>query len=373
MYVNKNINIFQSILIQDYEVKMAIASDFLIGANDEHGLNPPTAGKRTPIMPYIGRSFYENEFNKQAKIDFIIACLRCGYNVYDVHPEIQDISVSTRVVRANRAGLSLLVTFAYNAFGTGTSFNSAQGIEVYYSPYNPFPEQSRQLSEEIFEQLVNNTGRRGRFVGTTSIGVLSNVNFPSSLVEAGFMTNFEEAKLMLNPSYVLNVGESTCIGVCNFLGVPYVAREIQNLPLVRQGDRNNFVEMLQYLLNQYGYGLQTDGIFGGNTYRAVIDFQANNGLTQDGIVGPNTWSALLNIDPTAYVLRRGSRRSAALYLQRLLLSYLYPITDLDGIFGPETENAVRSFQSENGLTVDGIVGANTWRALEASSGRANPN
>lgn len=36
---------------------MAVASNFLIGANDEHGINPPTVGKRTPIMPYIGRSF----------------------------------------------------------------------------------------------------------------------------------------------------------------------------------------------------------------------------------------------------------------------------------------------------------------------------
>lgn len=30
---------------------MANASDYYIGANDEHGLNPPTAGKRTPVMP----------------------------------------------------------------------------------------------------------------------------------------------------------------------------------------------------------------------------------------------------------------------------------------------------------------------------------
>ena len=54
---------------------MAIASDFLIGANDEHGLNPPTVGKRTPIINYIGRSFYENEFNRRAKNAFIEACL----------------------------------------------------------------------------------------------------------------------------------------------------------------------------------------------------------------------------------------------------------------------------------------------------------
>ncbi len=352
---------------------MAVASNFLIGANDEHGINPPTVGKRTPIMPYIGRSFYENEFNRQAKYDFIMACLRCGFNVYDIHPEEQDISVSTRVVRANRARVSLVVTFAYNAFGTGNSFNSASGFEVYYSPYNPYSTESRQLSEEVFEKLSQNLNTRARFVGTISIGILSNVNCPSTLIESGFMTNFEEAKLMLNPIFVQNVAESVTQGVCEFLGVPYVARELNNYPLIRRGDSGNFVNILQYLLNEYGYDLSVDGIFGGNTYQAVLNFQRNNNLTADGIVGPNTWNALLNINPGATVLRNGSRNSSVLFLQKLLLSYLYPITDLDGIFGPETERAVRAFQSENSLSVDGIVGPNTWDALFNSSGRANPN
>ena len=88
---------------------MAIASDFLIGANDEHGLNPPTAGKRTPVLPYINRSFYENEFNRLAKLDFMLACLRCGFNVYDIKPELQDVSVSNRVVRSRRANVNLIV------------------------------------------------------------------------------------------------------------------------------------------------------------------------------------------------------------------------------------------------------------------------
>ncbi len=350
---------------------MANASDYLIGANDEHGLNPPTAGKRTPTLPYIGRSFYENEFNRQAKIDFILACLRCGFRVYDIHPEVQDTSVSTRVVRANRAGLTLLVTFAYNAFGTGTTFNSARGLEVYYSPYNPFPAESRALSEEIFSEISSTAGVPERFVGTISVGVLSNVNCPSSLIEAGFMTNFEEAKLMLNPNFTRAVGEGACHGVCNFLGVNYVPLELSAYPTIRQGSTGGFVTALQILLNEYGYNLSTDGIFGGNTYRAVLDFQKNNGLTQDGIVGPNTWTALLNLNPTSKILRRGDRSSAVLYLQKLLLSFLYPITMLDGIFGAETERAVRAFQTENGLTADGIVGPNTWRALLNSTGRAN--
>lgn len=350
---------------------MANASDFLIGANDEHGLNPPTAGKRTPVLPYINRSFYENEFNSRAKLQFILACLRCGFRVLDLKPEQQDVSISTRITRARRAGVNLLVTFAYNAAGNGNVFSSAQGLEVYYSPYNPFANESRLLSQDVYNNILKNTGRQGRFVGRLSVGVLSNVNFPSTLIEAGFMTNFNEAKLMLNPNFILANGEGACQGVCEYLNVPYIARELGNYPTIRRNYRGSFVTILQYLLNNYGFNLSTDGIFGTNTYNAVVAFQRNNNLAQDGIVGANTWRALLNLDPTAQTLRTGSRSSAVLFLQQLLLSYLYPITNLDGIFEQETERAVRAFQTENGLTVDGIVGANTWRALLSSNGREN--
>lgn len=351
---------------------MAVASDFLIGANDEHGLNPPTAGKRTPEISYIGRSFYENEFNRAAKYAFIYACLRCGFNVLDVHPEIQDISVSTRVVRTNRARANALVTFAYNASGNGLNFNSSRGIEVYYSLFNSFASESRRLSELTFDKLVQNTQVPGRFVGTLSVGVLSNVNCPSTLIEAGFMTNWQDAKLMLNPIYVTNVGESACQAVCEFFGVPYITREIDNYPILRINSKGNFVSILQYLLNENGANLVVDGDYGGNTQRAVVDFQRKNNLTQDGIVGRNTWNKLLNLNPSAEVLKRGTNSSAVLFLQRLLLSYLYPITNLDGVFGPETERAVRAFQTENGLLVDGIVGKNTWNALLNSAGRPQP-
>ena len=42
----------------------------------------------------------------------------------------------------------------------------------------------------------------------------------------------------------------------------------------------------------------------------------------------------------------------------------YRTNGLDGIFGVATYNAVVAYQRSRGLTVDGIVGCNTWRSLQ---------
>ena len=66
-------------------------SDYLIAGNDEHGLEPlPTVGKRTPYISQVGRSFYENEFNKEAKRYFLEACKRQGFRTLDVKPSNYD-------------------------------------------------------------------------------------------------------------------------------------------------------------------------------------------------------------------------------------------------------------------------------------------
>lgn len=336
--------------------------DFYIGANDEHGVNPPTVGKRTPYIERLGRQIYENEFNRQAKNKFIEACMRQDFSVYDVKPELQDISISERVRRINAQNLTLLVTFAYNAYGE--QFNSASGLETFYSTLNPKASQSRTLAQDLYNRLIEGTDQNGRGVKNLDVGVLSNVNCTSSLIEAGFMTNYDEAMLMLNPLFQTEVGEEACHGVCDFLGVGYIPRNnLSVYPLLRQGSRNNFVYLLQFILNNsFGYNLSVDGIFGNNTLSAVRDFQSNNGLTVDGLVGNNTWTYLLNLPPYP-LLREGSRSSYVRFLQNLLQSKFIPTGNIDGIFGSQTLNAVRAFQQENNLTVDGIVGDNTWNAL----------
>ena len=55
-------------------------------------------------------------------------------------------------------------------------------------------------------------------------------------------------------------------------------------------------------------------------------------------------------------------------LQTLLDKHGFPCGEIDGIFGPATDTAVRSFQKANGLTVDGKVGEKTWAALRNEPG-----
>ena len=52
-----------------------------------------------------------------------------------------------------------------------------------------------------------------------------------------------------------------------------------------------------------------------------------------------------------------------LYLQQLLRAKGYTKIYDDGVFGPNTDAAVRNFQLVQGLTVDGVVGPNTWKKL----------
>ncbi len=346
--------------------------NFVIGGNDEHGLNPPTAGKRTPVMPYLNVQIYENQFNVEAKRFFFQACLRNGLKIYDVKPETQDVSLTTRVNRVNSQDLTCLVTFAYNAFGTGETFNSANGFETFYSNLNPRAFQSKQLSEEIFEQLSKDNLQRPRRVDNLNIAILSRVNCPSTLVEAGFMTNLTEAGYMLDPDFQVRVAECSCQGVCLWLGIPYVVRDnLQNYPTLRLGSTGNFVTLLQYILVLNGFNIDVDGIIGPRTVAALRNFQSFNKLAVDGIAGPMTWKTMLFLPPYP-TLRQGSTGVYVQYLQYKLQSKLYPTGRADGIFGPNTLSAVRLFQADNNLAVDGIVGPRTWEKLSPIAGGQRP-
>jgi peptidoglycan hydrolase-like protein with peptidoglycan-binding domain len=142
---------------------------------------------------------------------------------------------------------------------------------------------------------------------------------------------------------------------------------LQSWPLVKWGSSGHPVPTLQYLLRAHGHRVTVDGIFGARTESAVRIFQTGRQLTVDGVVGAQTWGALVS------EVSEGSSGDAVRGVQeefqfRNLSGDPSHGLQIDGIFGPRTETAVRGFQQAlhrdiPSVTVDGIVGPITWRAL----------
>ncbi len=106
-----------------------------------------------------------------------------------------------------------------------------------------------------------------------------------------------------------------------------------------------------------------DGVYGPATAAAVGRLSAGAGLPQDGKADAALLGYIVGkVAAAAPLLRPGDTGAAVTDLQGLLTADGFAVPTV-GRFGPATEAAVRGLQSARGLTVDGIVGPNTWSAL----------
>ena len=136
--------------------------------------------------------------------------------------------------------------------------------------------------------------------------------------------------------------------------------------------------MLQIVLKSYGYYEgKIDGQFGTNSKIALIKFQSNNNIETDGIVSHQTCNLLLSknliIDNIAtnsknldeQVENNNENYSQEIYDAQTILKDLSLYTStIDGINGPATKRAIKSFQTKAGLKPDGVLGPLTKSALE---------
>ena len=152
---------------------------------------------------------------------------------------------------------------------------------------------------------------------------------------------------------------------------------VVNGAILKKGSRGPAVKEIQQKLTSFGFSTKgIDGVFGSNTDNAVRQFQKSRGLKVDGIVSTETRNALgktTTTKPTSPstsaslnksgTLKKGSKGAAVIELQRLLTEKGYNTKGVDGVFGSNTDQAVRQFQKARGLAVDGIVGNATKKAL----------
>ena len=165
---------------------------------------------------------------------------------------------------------------------------------------------------------------------------------------------------------------------------------------LQRGDVGEYVLIVQVMLNRIAQNYPaipkiwpTTGVFDRATEASVRKFQEVFHLTVDGIVGKATWyqqvylyvgilrlSELVSegqtFDEVKFqypgVVYQGQSGEAVRALQYMLAVAgefydVIPPLEVDGVFGPATAAAVRAFQRSAGLTVDGIAGEETWKAL----------
>ena len=144
------------------------------------------------------------------------------------------------------------------------------------------------------------------------------------------------------------------------------------------------VSALQTDLTTLGYyWAQITGNFGEKTETAVKRFQEENGLTVDGVAGKKTLDAIAaavakkggssagsTTSTTGSVLKLNSQGTKVSQLQTDLKQLGYYYAEITGNFGEKTEAAVKDFQKKNGLSADGVAGANTLAAIAAAVEKA---
>lgn len=148
---------------------------------------------------------------------------------------------------------------------------------------------------------------------------------------------------------------------------------------MKLGSTGAAVSALQQNLTTLGYYYgDVTGHYGNLTQQAVKKFQKAKGLTQDGVASTATLNAItsalknagVDVGPgtVATTLREGDKGTAVTELQTMLKKLNYYYGSITGSFGSLTKQAVRKFQDDNKLTVDGVAGPATINKLRTLTG-----
>lgn len=133
-----------------------------------------------------------------------------------------------------------------------------------------------------------------------------------------------------------------------------------------KGDDGEIIADIQLRLMELGYMDSDEPTehFGSITEEALTTFQKHNGLTADGVLREATYEVLFSDNAKEYVMQSGDESEHVESVQQRLyeLGYLGKAS-VTGTFGEKTTEAVKAFQSSNGLKADGKAGEKTLEKL----------
>ena len=290
-------------------------------------------GGHTELCP--GASAIIDELTEDRKVkDAVIKYLRkLGYEVLDVTPPVNYTSsvsadLAYGVNKANEWGADLFISIHFNK--AYDSYNGALGSEVCIYSEN-----------DIAQRVVNGLGElgfknRGQKI-RTNLYELKHTKMKAMIVETCFVEAIEDVTLYRRLGHD-KVGQAIAEAIVNDKvsesDTPVKKEEVSKPVQAPVSNTDDWVARLQAECNKQGFSNQkVDGIPGANTLKGC---------------------------PT---LKKGASGNITKLLQEKLVKLGYNTNGVDGIFGNGTYSAVREFQKTRGLSIDGVVGQNTWRKL----------
>lgn len=156
------------------------------------GHGPETAGKRSPDG--LLREFSFNSTVANLVQQYLV---EEGLSVFFAHNERKDVSLAERTKSANRMRVDAFISIHANAYGT--DWNHANGIETYIYP--TASKESNVLASLVQDSLIMACNRTDRGVKKADFAVLRDTQMPAILIECGFMTNRQDAALLLRQAY----------------------------------------------------------------------------------------------------------------------------------------------------------------------------
>jgi N-acetylmuramoyl-L-alanine amidase len=253
------------------------------------------------------------------------------------------VDINERARMANEWGADYFISDHYNGGG-------GDGAEAIYSIH---PGEGQALSNSILDSIRDTTGQNLRRAYTKAgqngdyFGVIRETRMTAVIVEPGFVDS-DDRFILDSIEEQEAIGTAIAMGILKHIGASYV-------PVTTPVGKPE--EVINAKKQTWEFFVQ--GFVAQNLQKAANSVYGPK-LAVDGFLGDRSWSLLDNV-----LLTKGTQNQIVKVVQERLLQlgYRLPQFGADGWYGDESIAAIRSFQQARGLSVDGIAGPKTLRAL----------
>ena len=266
------------------------------------------------------------------------------------------ITLADRANMANQAGADLFVSLHRNSYPEQTP--TAMGVENYIyltAPRNP----TEAVAQMVLDQVVEVGVQADRGVSRGDYYVLRETTMPAMLLEMGFIINEEDNRLF--DEKLTDYAAAIVSGIMEYFGISNDAGgTAPDCPLCPDSE----VMQAQMLLNtSFGRDIPLTGVYDQSSLPQVImalqtalNTSLDTKLKVDGVLGEKTLAALEGASSQTQGI-------IVYWLQLALMLNGYSPGRPDGILGARTHQAIKHFQTENGLPPSGAVNARTIAGL----------